>query len=126
MTESSNINQTAKVASGVNVLLGLWLIAAPWVLAYSHPRAVWNDVVVGIILIVLAAFKALKPVRLVWLSWANLALGIWLFIAPFVLQYGQNVVSGVNRGLWNDLVVGIFVIVLSWTSANIVTRPASR
>src|SRR2546423_6495501 len=36
--------------SWVNLLLGIWLIISPFVLAYStSPHATWNDVILGIV-----------------------------------------------------------------------------
>jgi SPW repeat len=44
----------------LNAVLGLWLIAAPFVLGYSGVAvALWNDIVVGIIIAVLGAWAAL-------------------------------------------------------------------
>lgn len=57
MTDRSNINQTAKFASGLNVVLGLWLIVAAWFLGYTGSQAMWNDMLVGIALVVLAGIK---------------------------------------------------------------------
>jgi len=40
--------------------LGIWLIIAPFVLSYSGvAAAMWNDIIVGIIVAVLAAWAAL-------------------------------------------------------------------
>jgi hypothetical protein len=38
----------------LNVLLGLWLIAAPWLLAGDTPTSRWNDVIVGALVVVLS------------------------------------------------------------------------
>lgn len=35
--------------SGLNVLAGIWLIIAPWVLVYGARDPKWNDVVFGAI-----------------------------------------------------------------------------
>ncbi len=47
----------------VNVALGAWLIIAPFVLAYNEGAnalaATWNDIVVGVIVLALAATSAL-------------------------------------------------------------------
>ena len=46
-----------------NVLFGIWLLAAPFLLHYTWvPHAEWNDVIVGLLVIILGAFTAfLKP-----------------------------------------------------------------
>ena len=45
--------------SWVNLLLGIWLIISPFVLAYStSPHATWNDVILGIVVGILAIWSA--------------------------------------------------------------------
>lgn len=45
----------------INVVLGGWLIAAPFVLGYNDgpnsPRATWNDILVGLLVIAMAAMS---------------------------------------------------------------------
>jgi hypothetical protein len=38
----------------LNVLLGLWIIASPWLLAGTTSSAKWNDVIAGAVLVVLS------------------------------------------------------------------------
>lgn len=40
--------------SWINVLLGIWLILSPFVLGFVHGAALWNNVIVGIIIAALA------------------------------------------------------------------------
>lgn len=42
------------------------------------------------------------------LSWVNFILGLWLIIAPFVLQYKADSVA-----TWNSVIIGIVVAILS-------------
>jgi len=50
-----------KGLSWVNFVLGLWLIIAPFVLHYQEVRAaMWNNVVVGIVIAILAIARALE------------------------------------------------------------------
>ncbi|HEV8439507.1 MAG TPA: SPW repeat protein [Methylomirabilota bacterium] len=41
----------------LNVVLGAWLVMAPWLLAGASPGAGWNDVVVGAAVVVLSIFR---------------------------------------------------------------------
>ncbi len=51
-------------ASGLNIVLGAWLITAPFTLGYSEVMAaVWNDVVVGLIVLSLAIWSAVAGSR---------------------------------------------------------------
>jgi len=50
-----------KGLSWVNFILGLWLILAPFALHYRDLSvAVWNNVIVGIVIAILAIFRALE------------------------------------------------------------------
>ena len=43
----------------INAVVGLWLIAAPFVLGYTGTAlALWNDVIVGLVVAVLAVWAA--------------------------------------------------------------------
>jgi hypothetical protein len=104
------------MASGMNVLLGLWLIIAPWVLDYStQENAVWNQVVIGIAITTLALVRAAVPSSEPALSWTNFVLGGWLVLAPFVLTYNDT--TSVTAIYWNDIIVGLAVLTLAGISA---------
>ena len=50
-----------KGLSWVNFVLGLWLIIAPFVLHYRElSLAMWNNVIVGIVIAILAIARALE------------------------------------------------------------------
>jgi hypothetical protein len=111
----------AQAMSFMNVVAGIWLVVAPWILGYSDlSAALWNDVVVGVAIIVLAGIRAASPARFIPVSWANVLLGLWLILAPFVLQYGELTAAAVvgSVALWNDIIVGLVVITLAVFSAT--------
>ena len=41
----------------LNLIAGLWLVAAPWLLGFEDSNAVLVDVVIGIVVVVLATFE---------------------------------------------------------------------
>jgi hypothetical protein len=44
--------------SGINALVGIWMIISAWVLAFSgNQRATWSAVISGIIVLVLGAIR---------------------------------------------------------------------
>ena len=49
-----------------------------------------------------------------WISWILVLLGIWLIISPFVVGYGEA-----KGALWNNIIIGIIVAVLSAWAAII-------
>lgn len=108
-----------RIASGINVLIGLWLIIAPFALAYESSQGYWNDIIVGILIGAFALMRFMGAFRAAWLSWINVLLGIWLIIAPFALGYATA------RSHWNDVIVGIIVAVLAAWSA-FAGSPAGR
>jgi hypothetical protein len=100
-------------ASGLNILAGVWLIIAPWVLSYSNQsNAVWNEVVVGAVIALVAAARVAAPRQWAELSWINATLGAWLIIAPFVLSY-SSAGTPTARIYWNDILLGAIVLVLA-------------
>jgi SPW repeat len=86
--------------SWVNILLGIWVIISPFVLGIHSAKGVWNNIVTGAVVGILALVRW-RMHRPGW-SWLNLILGIWLVISPFVLF-----VSGV--AMWNNVILGIII-----------------
>jgi SPW repeat len=89
-------------ASGVNLLAGIWLLFAAFVFGGS-PTSAWNDVLIGIPVIILATWHIMRP-EIHAASWANVVLGLWLLVAPATLHYG------VPAHLWNDVTVGLILM----------------
>lgn len=89
--------------------LGVWLMAAPFVLG-APAIDTWNDVIVGGALSLLAGHNYAserergKPDQ--WIAGVLFMFGAWLFFAPFLLG-----VSGLL--LWNDVVVAVLVTALA-------------
>lgn len=101
----------AKTASGLNVILGIWLVIAPLVIYFASPAALWNEVIVGVILFALALSRT-SALRITWPSWVNLVLGAWLIIAPFVL--GNNNSSAV----WTQVISGAVIGLVAFLSLS--------
>jgi len=106
-----------RVASGVNVALGAWLIVAPFALGYTTRAAYLNDAIAGVLVLILAGSR-LAAMRTPGLSWANLSIGLWLIVAPFALAFPAE------RALWNDLLLGVLLAIFSGWSAVSVPRVA--
>lgn len=102
---------------------GLWELVSPFVLDYSTITvAMWNAIIVGVVLIVLGAWAALyKEARTDrTLDWINAILGVWLVVSPFALGYSATVTA-----MWNNIIVGLVVLVLAGWAAFIVSRKLS-
>lgn len=111
--EMEKVRSTVKGVSGTNIAAGLWLIAAPFVLAYTGvTAAMWNAILVGLAVLILAWVRVANPLQYEGLSWTNVALGLWLVIAPFALGY-----SATTAAMTNDIIVGLIVAGLGIWSA---------
>lgn len=86
----------------VELAIGGWLIAAPFVLGYEGV-AYWNDILVGLLTVVLAIL-ALSPRSFAY-QWTGFTIGVWLLLAPFVLQYVET-----PAALWNDVICGVLLL----------------
>jgi hypothetical protein len=110
-----------------NLVLAIWLFISPWVLGFAPgtssehimTAAAWDAWIVGIIIGVLsiAALARAQP----WEEWVNLVAGAWLFISPWVLKF-----SGDKTTLWNALIVGALVVILSIWDLNTQQTAAGR
>jgi hypothetical protein len=98
-----------KWASWVNVLLGLWLVASPWVLGYGYGPAVVHDVVLGITIGAVALWSATVPSTQIAPAWINVALGLWLIVAPWML----GLASTVAYASTNDPLIGILTMIFA-------------
>lgn len=104
-TESGTVSTTIKWLAGINGLLGLWMIAAPFI--WGAPAVdLWNDVIVGVLIAGIAGYNYYREANDQSASQGsavvNTLLGLWLIAAPFVFG-----VDGVL--LWNDVIVGAIV-----------------
>lgn len=102
-----------RTASGLNVILGIWLIISAFVLA-ATAAAFWNSLLVGIFVLILAATRMSRPtVSTKPLGWTNAVVGIWLILAPFVLGYVTQAAT------WNSIAVGVLLLVFAAWSASL-------
>ena len=109
--------------SWVIAIAGVWEILAPFILGFSNLAAgVWNNVIVGILLIIFGAWAALSANVGTGktLDWISAVLGLWLVVSPFIL--GTAVVAA---ALWNDIIVGVIVIILGVWAALSYARPVA-
>ena len=91
----------------LNLVLGLWLIASPWVLSYSaETYATWNFVIIGSLVVLLAASEVFM--LMAWEEWTSVAMGVWLMVSPWILGF-----SAVTMAMWNAVAVGLIVAVLA-------------
>ncbi|NEU55895.1 SPW repeat protein [Halorussus sp. MSC15.2] len=124
-TLDENPEEEGKWTAGLNVLLGLWLIAAPFVwdaivageiwadgaldgVLAANP---WNGMIVGAAIAVLAAYNYYEAANeeAISVGVASLValLGLWMIVAAFFFET-VSVLS-----FWNDVIVGALVAALA-------------
>jgi hypothetical protein len=97
--------------SGVNVLVGLWLLTAPFMLDYGSGDPYWNDLGAGVVIVAAGIVRVMRPRGAVWPSFVNVCAGAWVFASVFWLDTSQ-------RAAWNDGIAGIAVTALALASAS--------
>ena len=91
----------------VNLVLGLWMVISPWILAHQGEAGpTWNAVTVGVLIAALALFELFKVKA--WEEWTSMALGAWLVISPWVVGF-----STLGAAMWNAVIVGLAVALLA-------------
>jgi hypothetical protein len=105
-------------ASGINILLGLWILISPFAMGFHHLQAaLWNNVAAGILIAAFAFFRVSKGHHQAGWSWGNAFLGLWLIISPFVLGFAHTLPAK-----WNNIIVGAIIGLLACVSANSTKR----
>jgi hypothetical protein len=82
---------------------GVWLMAAPAVLGYGEPAAT-SDRIAGPVMAAVAFLAVFSITR--GLRWGNLAVGAWLVLAPWLLDFPTDALA-------NSCVCGIAALVLA-------------
>lgn len=106
--------KTNRWQDSINLLLGAWLFASPWLMNYADalPNAAWNAWALGAAIVLLAAVAMYMPKA--WEEGLNILLGAWVAISPWVLGFTAN-----EEVTTNAVVVGSLVTVLAiWAMAQ--------
>lgn len=88
----------------LNIMIGIWLMAAPGILSYETAAA-HNGHIVGPVIATfatIACWDATRNVRL-W----NYPLGGWLLLAPWILSYDYSL------AIVSDMLCGVLVLVFA-------------
>ncbi len=108
--------RVVRAADVATLVLGLWLLGAPYALNYNGAGGLdgfWNDAIVGAAVSLAALVRLGEPDRGAMVRVGSILLGAWLLLAPAVLGY----VGGSSpRATANEVTVGILVAVLSLVS----------
>lgn len=130
----TNPAERGKWISALVALLGLWLIIEPMLFEMTAANF-WNDIVIGLALIVLGGYnyyrRADERLGSVAVGVFVALLGLWLIAAPFVFGVGGEAAEATGLTFWNDVIVGALTLILGAYSAyeardTDVARPARQ
>jgi hypothetical protein len=97
----------------IEVALGLWLVASPFVLGVTMQPAAWAAMLAGVAVVTFAVEAFYYPEIVE--EWGNLALGVGLAVSPWLLGY-----DGERVAMANDVACGVAIAALSfWTAEDI-------
>ena len=102
----------------VNLIVGIWLFISPWIFNYSGAGHAWNSFLFGGAIAIFSLWALVD--RKIWEEWINLVIGIWIFISPWILGFASS-----RTLLWNMLIVGAIVSVLSVWDVSVYRKPAA-
>ena len=106
----------------ITLAIGLWLIAAPFVVGYSDTfPATANDVALGVLISASSVWMALRADAPGWLHWTLMLFGMWAVIAPFALGY-----SATTTAMATDVAAGVIVLVLAIVHQTVTSRRLSH
>ncbi len=87
----------------INVLLGAWLILAPFLgIGGISDVAAINSYLTGTAVAIFAIAALVRPQ--VWEEYTNMVLGLWLILAPFALGF-----TNLAGPFWNQVIVGLLI-----------------
>lgn len=94
----------------VNLLLGFWLVIAPWVMGYADTRyAVGNSVIMGAAALIFSAAALIKPD--IWQEFMSILVGFLTAISPVTVGYTEH-----TTAVWVGVCVG-FVLTIDGLTA---------
>ena len=111
MATSDNRTPEVRRSHVFSLLLGAWMLLAPFVLNYSHTAATVNELIIGAGIVGLSWWR-LRVNDGAWMSWALAGAGLWLIFSPFIFGYSKTATY------WNELFFGIVLIILMLSSVS--------
>src|SRR5258708_1687786 len=107
------MHKAAKWQDWASFALGLWLAVSPWLAGYADNEvATTNAAFVGTALALGAHFEV--GMCEIAAEWVNVAVGLWLMCAPFVLGF-----EGAGVPAANCLAVGSFATALALSALEL-------
>lgn len=102
---------TLTASTTCNVIAGVWLAVSPFLLGYGSGDAYWSPILFGTLVALFAVMRSAEARRVTGLSWANAAIGLWVFLSGFWL-------AASDAAKLNSWIVGLVILMLGLTSAS--------
>ena len=108
-----------RVASGINILSGLWLVVSPWVLEYvvSDRSASLNNIAIGGMMLIIGLVRVSLPRSTPMLSAVNLVLGVWTLTSPWMYGFTMD-----GARVWSTVPVGVLVLLCAAASTTMAVQ----
>ena len=91
----------------INLVLAICLFISPWIIGFTaETTPAWNAWVAGFVLgaLALATLSAFAE----WEEWANLVIGLWLIVSPWLLGFAAS-----TNVMATHVVLGVLVAAAS-------------
>lgn len=97
----------------LQAVLGLWVVVSPWILGATDSTAIWNFLIVGLVVIAFAGSELAVFQR--WKEWLMAALGGWLLLSPRILDF-----TGEQAMTWNAVITGLLIVAFAgWAIGDV-------
>jgi SPW repeat len=118
---SSRASNQVRIVSGVNLLLGFFLIISPWLVGDIRVgfdmSPSYSAVTVGALVVVCSGLRITWPQSSAGLSGANIAFGFWILTSPWVFGYS---IDTTHTSL--SVIIGASIILLGVLSGCVTLR----
>ncbi|TCR66709.1 SPW repeat protein [Rhizobium sp. BK376] len=106
----------------LSLLLGLYVIAAPWSIPYFFAPTSSSAIIdvaqwsAGLAIIIVSLVGLRDPH--VWNEVLKIVFGAWLIVLPWIIGFSENIPF-----VYNDVVIGALLIIVSGTALAAARRP---
>ncbi|WP_442603935.1 SPW repeat protein [Paenibacillus sp. KN14-4R] len=102
-----------KARNTLVALIGLWFIAAPWVLGFtSDSTVVLTSVIVGVLQFAASMLAYGKSGWGTWQNWISLLAGVWFIVLPSLFTLSSDVTL-------SSIILGAITVLLNlWNLAS--------